>query len=744
MCACGVRPELHPPSRETRPRCDAAIDDPFRELEQLDDADVVAWMKRESRDTEAALSSLPDVEGFASALRAIGDVEADPIGVEIVRGSRRFLWGSDGRLRLASEGHPTRVLYDPQTTPFDGYNVINYIQPSWSGAHVVVSLTKEGEEISRLRVLDVDTGEPRPETISHAWPSDGGGVHWLPDDSGFVYLHYPVVDPRADGFLHDMTSVLYRLGEDPTVLHEVFSATQSPTLDIEAHDYPMVFIPGADSRYAVALVAGAASFSDHYLAPIESLHAGAPTWTRVARAQDKVAQLAILGDHLVALSARDTPRFQILATPVDAGGLEHADLWVDPPPGEVLTSMAVGAEGLVFATGRDGVVASLYHRAHGGTVRPLALPEAFGELRLGEDDWTPGSSATSDNMVTVRGGGWLSPRVRYRHRIGSDAFEIQGGPTAAFEDLVVEERSVTTPDGATVPLSLIRRRDVEAGPETPMLLYGYGAYGMTAVPVVFPPLLAWARRGGIAAVAHVRGGGERGTAWHEAGRKLTKPNTWRDLIACAEDLHAAGLGRPQQTAIWGRSAGGLMVGRAMTERPDLFGAVLADVGLLNPIRLEASANGDNSAKEFGNINDPEECQGLLEMDAYLHIDASAHYPPTLVATGIHDARVDPWMSTKFAARLQTAQGGPVRLWVDYAGGHGLDVTVEAARARTARLLAFAWEHTTAAAKTVPSASSTLGGVLNSTPARASSRRTGPTPESCGRSSRSASRWHGSV
>lgn len=694
-CARGESPESQSPIPTNEARCDAGIDDPFRDLERLDDPKVVAWMKQQSTQTEAALQELPAVAAFEASLGQIEGALQGAGGVEIVRGSRRFLWGDDGRLRVASGEEAPRVLYDPAEVAFGGYNVINAVHPSWSGRHVVVSLTKEGEELSRMRILDVERGDALPETLSHAWPSDSGGVHWLPDDSGFVYLHYPVVDPRAEGFLHDMTSVLYRLGDDPERLHEVFSAAQSPGLGIASHDYPLVFIPGADSRYAVAMVAGAASYADHYIAPIDQLADGRPTWTPIARAADKVAQVSIVGETVVALSARDRTRFQILAAPADAGGLDGAQVLVEPPPGEVLTSMAAGPDGLLYATGRDGVVASLYHRARDGHTSAVPLPGVFGELLLGDDDWVPGSSVGEDGTVTVRGGGWLSPRMRYRHRIGSDVLQAASTSPSPFDDLVVEERIVTTPDGAAVPLSVLRRRDVQPGKDTPALLYGYGAYGMTAVPVVFPPLLAWARQGGIAAVAHVRGGGERGAAWHEAGRKQTKPNTWRDLIACAEDLQNAGWTSPEHTAAWGMSAGGLMVGRAVTERPDVFGAVVADVGLLNPIRLEATANGDNSAKEFGNIDDPAECEALVEMDAYLHVDAAATYPPTLVATGIHDARVEPWMSSKFAARLQEARGGPVRLWVDYAGGHGLGVTPAAARARTARLLAFAWSHTSA-------------------------------------------------
>ena len=206
-----------------------------------------------------------------------------------------------------------------------------------------------------------------------------------------------------------------------------------------------------------------------------------------------------------------------------------------------------------------------------------------------------------------------------------------------------------------------------------MLIYGYGAYSISNPPVFNPNRLLWTQQGGVLAVAHVRGGGELGEAWHKAGQKATKPNTWKDLIACADYLVKGQYTAPGHIAINGGSAGGILIGRAMTERPDLFAAAIPQVGCLNAVRMENSPNGPVNAPEFGTVLKEDECKALLEMDAYQHLQPGTKYPATLVTAGMNDPRVIAWQPAKFAARLQasTASGKPVLLFTDYDAGHGI-------------------------------------------------------------------------
>jgi prolyl oligopeptidase len=224
----------------------------------------------------------------------------------------------------------------------------------------------------------------------------------------------------------------------------------------------------------------------------------------------------------------------------------------------------------------------------------------------------------------------------------------------------------------------------------PTLLRGYGSYGISQSPGFSPTSLAWLERGGILAVAHVRGGGELGQDWHLAGRKKTKPNTWKDFIACAEYLIDKGYTSKEHLAGQGGSAGGILIGRAITERPDLFAAANIAVGDCDMIRVETTTNGVPNIQEFGTVTIEEEFHALLEMSAYHHVEDGVEYPAVLLTHGINDPRVDPWLSAKMCARLQaaTASDRPVLFRVDYHAGHGIGSTKKQYHEQYADLLAF--------------------------------------------------------
>jgi prolyl oligopeptidase len=248
-------------------------------------------------------------------------------------------------------------------------------------------------------------------------------------------------------------------------------------------------------------------------------------------------------------------------------------------------------------------------------------------------------------------------------------------PSGKFDNLdgfSSKEVKVKSHDGVMVPLSIIFKRDIQLNGKNPTLVKGYGAYGMV-YPVYFNPLnIAWLEKGGVIAVAHVRGGGEYGQEWHHAGQKVTKPNTWKDFIASAEYLISEGYTSKDLIAGQGGSAGGILIGRAITERPDLFAAAIINVGDLDALRAETTTNGVPNIQEFGTVTKEEEFHALLEMSSYHHVVDGTKYPAVLLTHGINDPRVDPWMSGKMAARLQAAStsGKPVLFRVNYSAGHG--------------------------------------------------------------------------
>jgi prolyl oligopeptidase len=250
------------------------------------------------------------------------------------------------------------------------------------------------------------------------------------------------------------------------------------------------------------------------------------------------------------------------------------------------------------------------------------------------------------------------------------------GPYDAPTDIEATEVLVKSHDGAMVPMSIIHRKGMKLDGTNPTLLYGYGSYGITEEPRFRGSVKAWTDAGGVWAVANPRGTSVFGEDWYRGGFQATKPNTWKDFIACAEYLVAQGYTKPARLGILGGSAGGILVGRAMTERPDLFAAVIAAAGALDTLRFELTPNGVPNIPEFGSVKTEAGFRALQAMSTYANIKDGTPYPAVLLSGGVNDPRVEVWESTKTAARLQaaTTSGKPVLLRLDYEAGHGIGNT----------------------------------------------------------------------
>ena len=309
----------------------------------------------------------------------------------------------------------------------------------------------------------------------------------------------------------------------------------------------------------------------------------------------------------------------------------------------------------------------------GAPLTMLALPDGYASGRI--------AGARSDGAgVMVRTASWTRAGATYAYDPATNRFtDMQLMPVGKFDNVSGYESievEIPSHDGVLVPLSVVYKSGLKLDGTNPTYLTGYGAYGLSRDVGFSPTILAWLERGGVYAVSHVRGGGENGEAWHLAGQKLTKPNTWKDFIACGEYLISRGYTSRERLAGQGGSAGGILIGRAITERPDLFAAALLDVGSLDAVRAEFTTNGVPNIQEFGTVTREDEFRGLLEMSSYHHVKDGTKYPAVMLSHGINDPRVEPWMSAKMAARLQaaTASTKPVLLRMDYHAGHGIGST----------------------------------------------------------------------
>jgi len=318
------------------------------------------------------------------------------------------------------------------------------------------------------------------------------------------------------------------------------------------------------------------------------------------------------------------------------------------------------------------------------TREPIALPFA--------GNVTIDSSSSRLDGVVLELGGWThatKPWLFDGRQLTPLPF-VKPGAFDAPTDIEAREVRVRSHDGVEVPMSILLRKDTRLDGRNPTIVYGYGAYGSTENPFFNPRILAWLERGGVYAFVHVRGGGVYGDEWHQAGRKATKPNTWRDVIAATEWLIAQRYTSPDRVGVYGGSAGGILVGRAITERPELFAAAVPAVGTMDMVRAEASANGAANIPEFGTVKNEAEFRALLAMSSYHQVKDGVKYPAVMLVHGVNDIRVDVWQSAKFASRLAAANpsGKPVLLRLDYESGHGQGSTRAQLQERTADVYTF--------------------------------------------------------
>jgi prolyl oligopeptidase len=456
---------------------------------------------------------------------------------------------------------------------------------------------------------------------------------------------------------------------------------------IEPSDIPsLIVIPGTGQVVAIAAPGGIAPGFAAFAAELSKLDGRRTPWRRLFGKEDQVSRFDVHGDDLHLVTWKGTPRHRVIRT-----SLAHPDL----TRAEELVPASDATLGDIVAS-RDAIYVEA---SAGGTGRILRVP--YGASRRPEELKLPldgtvvlmGGHPDVDGVLVAIAGWTRTPAIYgYDPRTGklTDTGLRPSGRFGRPSNLVSEEVEVRSHDGTLVPLSIVHRRGLKLDGRTPTLLQGYGAYGFSTSPNFAPWDLAFYERGGVLAYAHVRGGGEHGEEWHLAGYQKTKPNTWKDFIACAEYLIAKGYTSSKHLAGIGTSAGGILIGRALTERPDLFAAAIVRVGVLDMLRFEETENGAPNVAEFGSTQTEEGFRALLEMSAYHHVRQGISYPAVLLAHGLNDARVPAWSSTKMAARLAaaTASGRPVLLRLDYETGHGQGATASHRREERADIFAF--------------------------------------------------------
>ncbi len=640
------------------------VADPYRWLEDTDAPDTRRWTRAQNRLTSAWLAAVPQRAAIRRRMTELWNYER--WGVPFRRGGRIFSFRNDGLQNQSvlyvqpSLAAAPRVVLDPNTLSPDGTVSLGTVAVSEDGGLLVYGTSSGGSDWQEFRVREVDTGRDRPDHLK--WVKFSGAA-WTRDGKGFFYARYP--EPAGNA----LTSAL---ANQRLYYHRLGTPQSKDVLVYERPDQPTWgFAPEVteDGRYLVVTVwQGSAPVSRVHVLDLGDPAAPRLRGEMLRLLDDADADYSLVGSRGTVLYFRtdaDAPRGRIIAVDLRAPA-RSAWRTVVPQTEDALTDARI-------AGGR--FVAEYLHDAHsrvrvltldGRPVRDLELPT------LGTVGSVTGEPGDTDIFYSFTS--FLYPPTIFRHELGTGETETVHAPKTGFDPsrYTTEQVFYTSRDGTRVPMFLSYRRDLKRDGGNPTQLYGYGGFSWNLTPGYTVPVLVWLEMGGVYAAPNLRGGAEYGEEWHRAGMLEKKQNVFDDFIAAAEYLVRERYTSPAKLSVSGDSNGGLLVGAVVNQRPELFGAAIPGVGVMDMLRYHRFTIGWGWVPEYGSADDPRQFPWLYAYSPLHNLKPGTRYPATLVTTGDHDDRVVPGHSFKYAAALQAAQGGdaPVLVRVETRAGHG--------------------------------------------------------------------------
>jgi len=671
-----------PPAAPVRPVTDdyygTKIVDPYRYMENFQDAEVQGWMKTQNEYTQAALARIPGRARLLARIRELDQtvprVNAQRLPGDLYLISKRLPKEDVDKLYLRRGlNGEDQLLVDPEKVRLaapnqgKGKNAIQYFAPSCDNKLVAVGIAPGGSEPdTEMHFFETASGRETGDVVPRAW---GANPNWLADNRSLVYQKLQKLPPGAPVTETEqkVRTYLHVLGTDAEQDPAVFGYEVVPSISVPASYFGTV-VAQPDWDYAIGSINdGASPNSAYYIQPVSELGKTNSAWRQVADFGDDVTDVEVHGNDLYVLTFKNALRYKVLR--LDARRPDLASAETVLPPSQSVVSAISPAQDALYVTLLDGGLNRVMRLSYGPHPHAEEIVLPFqGSAFVGADPRLPGT------LLFLAA--WTKAFQIHSYDPGTKQLtdtKLQPmGPYDDPKDLESVEAKVPSYDGTLVPLSIVYPKGMKRDGSNPTLMAGYGGYSIVYSPFFDPKRLAWHEQGGVYAVCHVRGGGEYGEEWHLAGKGSTKPNTWRDFIACAQYLVDQKYTSPARLAGEGGSAGGILIGRTITERPDLLGAAIDIVGCSDMLRFETTANGVPNIPEMGSTKTEEGFKNLYAMSAYHHIQDRTAYPAVLLETGMNDPRVDPWQVAKMTARLQaaSASGKPILLRVEYEGGHG--------------------------------------------------------------------------
>ncbi len=645
------------------------VTDDYRWLEDGDDPAVKAWSAAQTKLTRSVLDALPIRGELVERLREL--YGSEPVRYFALRQRGAFF----AMKRQPPKNQPflvvmpsagdvkhERVLIDPNAIDPKGTTAIDFYKPSLDGRYVAAALSEKGSEQGPAYVYDARTGKRLPDVVPRVqYPTGGGSIEWDAKGSGFYYTRYPQGEERPPGDRNFFQQVYFHKLGTPAKDDRYVIGSEFPRIAETA------LAATRDGRYLLATVANGdgGEFSFYLRDP-------GGKWTRVAQDADKIRAMRLGFDgKLYALSLQDAPRGKILAMPMAKPDLAKARLVV--PEGDATIEALAPTRSRLYVTYLVGGPSELRVFDLAGKALAPVPTEPISSVSV--------AARLHGDEILVGSQSYLTAPAVYRYSPATKRLEktaLAGDSKVSFDDAEVVREMATSRDGTKVPVNILMKKGTKRDGSNPVLLYGYGGYGVSMRPYFSVTNRVWLDRGGVLAVANLRGGGEFGEAWHRAGNLTHKQNVFDDMIGCAEHMIARGYTTPARLGALGGSNGGLLMGAILVQRPDLFRAVVSEVGIYDMLRVELTPNGAFNVTEFGTVKDPEQFKALYAYSPYHHVKDGTAYPAVLLTTGEHDGRVDPYNSRKMAARLQaaTAPDRPVLLRVSADTGHGIGTGLE--------------------------------------------------------------------
>jgi prolyl oligopeptidase len=663
------------------------VSDDYQWLENADDPAVKAWVAQENKLTRERLDAFPARQALGDRVKGLFTSTSNDYFGLVERGGRLFAMKRQPpkqqpllvTLASADDIASEKVVIDPNTMVSDGSLTIDFFQPSRDGAWVAVSISAKGSEDGSLHIFNAATGKEQGDVIPRVnFATAGGSVEWTADNSGVYYTRYPAPGERADADIHFYQQVFFHklgtpLKQDRYELGMAFPRIAETRL-----------LGSLDGKYVLAEVKnGDGGDLAFYLRGVGGL---SPKWRRIAEFKDEIKNAEFGQDgNLYLLSRAEAPRGKILRLPLANPELKHAQVLLPQDDAGIQQFEAAGGKlyvsQLVGGPSRLKVIDLASKNASN-----VALPGVSGVADL---------VRIGDGVVLARITSYLTPPSWYRVTAGGEPKQtaLVTTSSADFGDAEVVREFAVSKDGTKVPLNIIRRKGVVLDGNNPTLLTAYGGYGVSLTPNFALTPRIWLDNGGVFVIANIRGGGEFGDAWHKAGYLTVKQNVFDDFIASAQYLIAQRYTSPAKLAIQGGSNGGLLMGAVLTQRPELFRAVLSAVGIYDMLRVELDPNGAFNVTEFGTVKDKAQFQALYAYSPVHHVKDGTDYPAILMTTGDHDGRVNPAHSRKMIARLQAAdpRGRPILLRTSSTSGHGIGTALSDRIYEITDQLSFAFE-----------------------------------------------------